>query len=512
MAKHTPVNASSGVASLDLTEIKAGQLTVFNAIGEGRFKTVSSGRHNRQGLCAILHYKTDSSRNEARVLALLSHGGSTPHIPAVYGAQSDRSGLTLAQEFATFGSVRSVIQDPEMVSLVTPGHKLRIAAQVADAVSFLESMRVIHTDLACRNFLVFKLEDEPEMTKVKITDFMNAICLTGNANHLVKKMPQATRWCAPETIAANKWSYKTDVWSLGAAIWELFAGGVAPWTCYSKRSDVANKLRELAFSLDAPPADLGANFPAPEAGTCPPAAHGALLWCLQPDAKERPSAKELTVVFNEILKDTPKALEIAQARDLDIEVASQTLPVQTCEQGAPVPPVIVPVQTHEQRAPMPTLLIHQNNEPARPFAQPLLTTPRKESASTSGGFVMTPPTRCPSTPEEVQFAPPEGVFHTSKVPSMEEVSRKITNLVDLKASLSSPEAKNANLGNLKEFLSSPEAVCGLDAKNLIALRRKLAAAQDSKSCPSRVHGPVYDTIVPLAPLTNSWYISRGFAQ
>merc|ERR1719199_1143149 len=40
--------------------------------------------------------------------------------------------------------------------------------------------------------------------------------------------------------------------------------------------------------------------------------------------------------------------------------------------------------------------------------------------------------------------------------------------------------KVSQLENLKVFLSSPEAVCSLDPENLISMRRKLAAAQESE--------------------------------
>jgi len=136
--------------------------------------------------------------------------------------------------------------------MVTLHHKLHMAAQFAEAAAFLESLRVVHTDIACRNFLVFRLEMDPERTKVKLTDFTSTLCLPTNADYIVKKMPQATRWCAPEAVASNTWSCKSDVWSLGATLWEFFADGLAPWTNYSKRGDVTKKLQELAESLACP--------------------------------------------------------------------------------------------------------------------------------------------------------------------------------------------------------------------------------------------------------------------
>lgn len=90
-----------------------------------------------------------------------------------------------------------------------------------------------------------------------------------------------------------------------------------------------------------------------------------------------------------------------------------------------------------------------------------------------------------------------------------QVSQKMSNVENLKVCLSSPDQKVTDLEGFKSFLSSPEAVCGLDVENLISLRRKLAAAQEPQCYTSQMRGPVYDTILPLAPATGSWYTTRG---
>merc|ERR1712178_461113 len=169
------------------------------------------------------------------------------------------------------------------------------------AVHFLEMARVVHTDIACRNVLMFQLEDDPAQTIVKLTDFGLASCLPDDADHFLSRQPQATRWCAPETVASMKWSHATDVWSLGTSPWELFSDGMVPWTRGGKRADVVKKLQKLAQAASWDCMDMDEEFPAPEPGMYPLVAHRVVQACLRPDALARPPSFFVAVVFRQMV-------------------------------------------------------------------------------------------------------------------------------------------------------------------------------------------------------------------
>lgn len=480
------------------------------------------------------------------------------HIPEVYGALMQSSGLVLAQELSTFGSVRSALLDPELVCLVGPGHKMRIAAQMTDAVSFIESMRVVHADIACRNFLVFRLEEQARNTKVKLTDFMASLSLRADQHYVVRKMPQATRWCAPETVASNIWGYKTDVWSLGAALWELFAGGLAPWTSISKRSDVSKRLLELSESLEIPGActDLSDDFPAPESSVCPLAVHVALMSCLHADSNTRPSSQDLASVLKHLLNDPPQVSAISQRRDhthngfssLPGPTHEKVLPMSKSSPGHPMQvsasselvstttqssnqtkvgsrtrPAVSPRQSvatvggsspliakpggwtlQPQSVRSPTQISPRQTVPLSKSGGYAATPKNKSSSlkdsptssaecspfilkSPSGYFDWTPPTRCPSTPDECPTSPSslmgripgQGGSLTSPRPQIDWLNATNHDL-DIHQLSKEVSQKRSQLENLKVFLSSPEAVCSLDPENLISMRRKLSAAQESE--------------------------------
>lgn len=525
-ARTASCSSDCGIPQLELPQIQSEQLSVFMEIGKGRFKTVSSGCHTRHGAAAILRYKADSNRNEIQILNLLTKHGASGHIPEVYGVRRETSGWLVAQELSSFGSVRSALQEDDLASMMTPEHKLYMATQFAEAVSFLESVRIVHTDLACRNFLIFRLEDRPDRTKVKLTDFMSSLCLTGNEDHVVRKLPQATRWCAPETVASNVWSYKTDVWSLGVTLWELFTGEKTPWQKYTKRADVAKKLRELtekpdAFNVSVHP-HLSIDFPAPESILCPELAYSALLSCLQPDANVRPSSKRLATTFSHLTKarvqaaenQSPQPAQVAEIREAQLTLDKQ---VSSLVARAPANVVAPPSESDDGLSSTPPSISRSNeqNNPSS-YAWTPSKSPSKESltkvstscstpvksgiCAPSPSTTVTPPTtRCSSTPGS------PGVC-TRLLPHQQET------LENIKALCSSPHVpmKPDTVASIQSFLSSPEAVCGLGAEKLIYLRRKLAAAKGLEEQPRQAlpRGmPVCDTLIypptPLAPL-NSW--------
>lgn len=176
---------------------------------------------------------------------------------------------------------------PEVAAKFTTMHRLTAAVQIARAMDFLGSRRLLHADLSCRNVLLFAYdEDSPKATVAKLTDFALSLYVPEGHDFLIRKQPQATRWCSPETIVEMKLSFLTDVWSFGALLWELFAGGTGPWVKWEKRPDVAQRLRELTEDKSST-IDIAAEFPLQQG--CPEEMHKALLSCLVPKEKLRPS-------------------------------------------------------------------------------------------------------------------------------------------------------------------------------------------------------------------------------
>ena len=96
---------------------------------------------------------------------------------------------------------------------------IHMCTQIASGMNYLSSHNYIHCDLAARNILV------GENNHVKISDFgMSRNLYTSHYYIMEGKAAVPVRWMAKECFS-NKYSTKSDVWSFGVTMWEVFTLG-----------------------------------------------------------------------------------------------------------------------------------------------------------------------------------------------------------------------------------------------------------------------------------------------
>lgn len=117
-------------------------------------------------------------------------------------------------------SVNSFIHE----GCITTGMLLKMAIEVANGMAYLGTKNVLHRDLAARNVLL------TENLTAKISDFGVAFdgekikqrMEQGTQVGLIDRQPFHPCWVAPEVFENQYHMNKTDVWSFGIFMWEIF--------------------------------------------------------------------------------------------------------------------------------------------------------------------------------------------------------------------------------------------------------------------------------------------------
>jgi len=118
---------------------------------------------------------------------------------------------------------------------------IKICKDVAAGMMYLSSNKIVHRDLAARNILLMK-SDGPNFI-AKVADFgLSASSYSLKSKVELSRMEFATRWTAPEALQNDHWSEKSDVWSFGILLFEIFTYGQRPYSDISDDNIVRDKV------------------------------------------------------------------------------------------------------------------------------------------------------------------------------------------------------------------------------------------------------------------------------
>nr|CAB3246490.1 VEGFR vascular endothelial growth factor receptor 1 [Phallusia mammillata] len=160
---------------------------------------------------------------------------------------------------------------------------LSYSLQVARGMEFLASKKCIHRDLAARNVLI------SDYQVVKICDFGLARDVYKDPDYIQNgeaRLP--IKWMAPESIFDKIYSTKSDVWSFGVLLWEIFSLGGSPYPGIQMDKDFCNKLKR------------GVRMSKPEYSS--DSAYSNMLACWANQPEERPTFTKLCEELSDVLQ------------------------------------------------------------------------------------------------------------------------------------------------------------------------------------------------------------------
>ncbi|KAK6040037.1 protein tyrosine kinase [Cooperia oncophora] len=151
---------------------------------------------------------------EAMLMRRLVH----PNVVMLVGVASNEEPVMIVMEFAPGGSVLDAVQQQPGPTIYV---RIKYCNHAALGLNYLSKQGIIHRDVAARNCLIGKNDT------AKISDFGLSIVGTQKKEKTLKKVP--VRYLAPETLKKREYTVKTDVWSFGVFMWEVFHDGREPY-------------------------------------------------------------------------------------------------------------------------------------------------------------------------------------------------------------------------------------------------------------------------------------------
>ncbi|KAK6978991.1 tyrosine-protein kinase Abl-like isoform X1 [Biomphalaria glabrata] len=257
----------------DKWEIERTEIAMKHRLGGGQYGDVYEAiwkRYNK--IVAVKTLKEDTMAlkdflEEASIMKEMKH----PNLVQLLGVCTREPPFYIVTEFMAQGNLLDYLRQSNKED-IGPTVLMYMATQIASAMAYLEARSFIHRDLAARNCLV------SEANLVKVADFGLARLMKDDTYtaHAGAKFP--IKWTAPEGLAYNRFSTKSDVWAFGVLLWELATFGMSPYPGVDLTE--VYHLLEKGYRMERPP------------GT-PPEIHTLMLKCWQWEPKDRPTFKEI---------------------------------------------------------------------------------------------------------------------------------------------------------------------------------------------------------------------------
>ncbi|XP_064388277.1 hepatocyte growth factor receptor-like isoform X2 [Halichondria panicea] len=220
-----------------------------------------------------------------------------PHVMSLIGVCLDAGpGIAIVMPYMANGSLfdylkkeRDILEldDDCEIDQILAVRKLllKMCHQIALGMAYLAEQKFVHRDLAARNCML------DSGGGIRVGDFGLAEDIYASGyfrqnNRANVKVPY--KWMALESLNDAIFTEKTDVWSYGVTVWEIFNGGRCPYPAVDPLSliQLLEEGRRLERSLNA---------------ACATEIYVVMRKCWREDPEERPTFSQLSSIVERLL-------------------------------------------------------------------------------------------------------------------------------------------------------------------------------------------------------------------
>ncbi|XP_066504287.1 inactive tyrosine-protein kinase 7a [Hoplias malabaricus] len=221
-------------------------------------------------------------RRESEMFAKLSH----PNITRLLGMCRETEPFYMILEYADMGDLKQYLKiskskdEKSKDRPLSTKQKVSVCLQVARGMEHLSNQRFVHRDLAARNCLI----GAKRQVKVSALGLSKDVYNSEYYNYRQAWIP--LRWLPSESVFEDDFSTKSDVWSFGVLMWEVFSFGELPHADLTDEQ-VLEGLQEGKLKWSPPQG-------------CPSRVYKLMLRCWATSPKDRVSFSDVVTALSEL--------------------------------------------------------------------------------------------------------------------------------------------------------------------------------------------------------------------
>ncbi|KAF6725134.1 Tyrosine-protein kinase JAK2 [Oryzias melastigma] len=308
----SPMFRNPSPAELEHPLFEERHLCFISHLGKGNFGSVELCRYDPLGnnageLVAVkkLQPNKQSSledfQREIKMLSVLHFDYIVKYKGICYSM--GRRSMSLVMEYVPYGSLIGYLERNQ--HSINSRRMLLFASQICQGMEYLQSQRYVHRDLAARNILV------ASDSLVKIADFgLTKVIPTDKEYYRVSQPGESPIfWYAPESINESRFSHKSDVWSFGVVLHEIFS--YCNTNCNPKRlymQEIGHNMQGASISMHLANL-LRNNWRLPPPPNCPPKVYSLMQQCWLYSFDERPCFSSLGSQIESVMQDERENLK-----------------------------------------------------------------------------------------------------------------------------------------------------------------------------------------------------------